>query len=174
MSRRALLFLPSLALGVLAGGWLLVRPFPYQARLALPWQGLLGAAVAAALLLAAWLLERRLPSFRYASRLLERALRSMDLSTPTALVLATATAVAEELFFRGALLPLIGLIPQALLFGLMHPVPRRAWAYPVFVVLAGLAFGALTQVSGSLLPAMIAHFGINLQGFLEARKSSSG
>lgn len=170
VARRALLFLPSLALGVLGGVWLLLRPWPYAARTGLGGQLLAGAATAALLLAAAWLLERTLPSFRYASRLLESALRSVALPAWTALLLAAATAGAEELFFRGALMPLVGLVPQALLFGLFHPVPRRAWAYPVFAALAGLAFGALTLTTGSLLPAVVAHFGINLQGLWEVRR----
>lgn len=170
VARRALLFLPSLALGVLGGAWLLLRPWPYAARTGLGGQLLAGAATAALLLAAAWLLERTLPSFRYASRLLESALRSVALPAWTALLLAAATAGAEELFFRGALMPLVGLVGQALLFGLFHPVPRRAWAYPVFAAAAGLAFGALTLTTGSLLPAVVAHFGINLQGLWEVRR----
>jgi hypothetical protein len=168
--RRALLFVPSLALGVLGGVWLLLRPFPYQPHLALAGQLVAGVLTGALLLGAAWLLERTVPSFRYASQLLENALRSVELPPGTALLLAAVTASAEEVFFRGALLPLVGLVAQALLFGLFHPVPRRGWAYPAFAALAGLAFGALTQVSGSLLPAMVAHFGINLQGLWEVRQ----
>ncbi|MEJ2358562.1 MAG: CPBP family intramembrane metalloprotease [Deinococcales bacterium] len=167
--RRALLFLPSLVLGALGGAWLLVRPFPYTPRLGLGEQLIAGLAVGAALLGAAWLLERSVPSFRYASRLLEDTLRAVDLPPALTLVLAAATAGSEELFFRGALLPLIGLLAQAALFGLFHPVPRRAWTYPVFAAFAGLAFGLLTRSTGSLLPAMVAHFGINLQGLWEVR-----
>ncbi len=168
--RRALLFLPSLALGVLGGVWLLLRPWPYAARIGLGEQILAGMFTALLLLGAAWLLERTLPSFRYASRLLESALRSVALPAWTALLLAAATAGAEELFFRGALMPLLGLVAQALLFGLFHPVPRRAWAYPAFAAVAGLTFGALTLTTGSLVPAVVAHFGINLQGLWEVRR----
>ena len=168
--RRALLFLPSLALGVLGGVWLLLRPWPYAERIGLGGQFLAGVLTALVLLGAAWLLERTLPSFRYASRLLESALRSVALPAWTVLLLAAVTAGAEELFFRGALMPLLGLVAQALLFGLFHPVPRRAWAYPAFAAVAGLTFGALTLATGSLVPAMVAHFGINLQGLWEVRR----
>ena len=170
--RRALLFLPSVVLGALGGAWMLVRPFPYTPRLGVGGQLVAGIAVGALLLGAAWLLERTVPSFRYASRLLEDTLRSVDLPPAAAVGLAAVTAGAEELFFRGALLPLIGLLGQAALFGLFHPVPRRAWAYPVFAAFAGLTFGVLTRSTGSLLPAMVAHFGINLQGLWEVRSQS--
>ncbi len=171
--RRALLFVPSLALGVLGGAWVLLRPWPYSVHVGVAWQLLAGVLSAALLLGAAWLLERSVPSFRYASRLMENALRAVSLPAWTTLLLAAATAGAEELFFRGGLLPLIGVLPQALLFGLFHPVPRRAWAYPAFAAVAGLVFGELTLVTGSLLPAMVAHFAVNLQGLWEVRRPAA-
>lgn len=168
--RRYLLFLPSLLLGVLAAVWLYFRPFPYAAQL--PWWGLglVALGLVGSLLGAAHLLERFVPSFSYASKLLERALGRITISVPLALLLALASSGAEELFFRGALLPVIGVWGQAFLFGLMHPAPRKAWSYTVFTFVAGLAFGYATLVTGSLWPSLLAHFVINLQGFLELRR----
>lgn len=174
MRRRHLVFVPSLVLGILGGAWMALHPYPYLPRVGLVWQLVAGLALGAVLLAAAGLLERTLPSFRFASALLEQALRGLALPPSTALVLAAATAVAEELFFRGALLPLVGLLVQALLFGLLHPVPRRAWAYPAFAVVAGLAFGGLTLTTGSLLSPMAAHFVVNVQGFWQVRSRESG
>ncbi len=164
-----MILLPSVAIGVAGGVWLLVRGVRHAPRLALGWQLAAGVGLGLALLAVAWLLERSLPSFRFASRLMEQALRSLALPAWSALPLAAVTAVGEELFFRGALLGVIGLVGQALLFGLFHPVPRRGWAYPAYAALAGLALGALTLAAGSLLPAMVAHFGVNLQGFWQAQ-----
>lgn len=129
-------------------------------------------AVALVILLlgAAWLLEKTLASFRYASSLLEQALSRFHITLPFALALAALSAVSEELFFRGALLPILGVWGQAILFGLMHPMPRRALIYTVFTAAAGLCFGYATLLTGSLYPAIAAHFVINLQGFLELRK----
>lgn len=166
--RRGLVFLPSLVLGVSGGVWLLLRGGSGTPRLGLGWQLGLGVAAGVLLLAAAWLLERRLPSFRYASRLMEDALRTLALPRWAGPALAAVTAVGEELFFRGALLPVVGVPGQALLFGLFHPVPPRGWAYPAFAALAGLLFGWMSVASGSLLPAMTAHFVINLQGFWQA------
>lgn len=166
--RRLLVFLPSLAIGLAGAVWLLARGGRYTPHLGLGWQLAAGVGTGAALLALALLLERRSASFRYASRLTEEALRMLALPRWAGPLLAAATAAGEELFFRGALLPVVGVPAQALLFGLFHPVPPRAWAYPAFVALAGLAFGVLTVSSGSLLPAMTAHFLINLQGFWEA------
>ncbi len=177
--RRALLFLPSLVLGVLAAGLLLLWPAVPVPRWPWPQGLLLGLATGAALLAVAWWLERRVPSFRWASRLLERTLRRLQLPASWIVALALATAVSEEAFFRGALLglihpPALALPLQAALFGALHPVPRRGWAYPAFAVAAGLAFGAVTLLSGSLLPSMVAHALINLQGLLEVRRTPPG
>ncbi|MGL4608821.1 MAG: lysostaphin resistance A-like protein [Trueperaceae bacterium] len=78
--------------------------------------------------------------------------------------------LAEEIFFRDALMPLIGVWGQALVFGLLHPMPRKAWVYTAFTFIAGVCFGYATLWTGSLLPAIAAHFAINFQGFLELRK----
>lgn len=171
--RRALLFLPSLTLGLLGAAWLLLHPFPYPPRIGLVAQLGVGVLTGAAVLAVAGLLERTVPSFRVASRLMEEALRAVRLPAWSALLLAAATAGGEELFFRGALLPLLSVPGQAVLFGLFHPVPRRAWAYPVFAALVGLTFGILAVATGSLLPGAVAHFGINLQGLWEVRGRGS-
>lgn len=164
------MFVPSIALGVVGAVWLFFRPFPYELKTSL--LGLVLTAVALVILLlgAAWILEKTVPSFRYASSLLEQALSRFRITLPFAFALAALSAVSEELFFRGALMPLLGLWGQAILFGLMHPMPRRAFIYTAFTFVAGLCFGYATLLTGSLYPAIAAHFLINLQGFLELRK----
>jgi hypothetical protein len=168
--QRYWLLLPSLLTGLWGVVWLWFRPFPFELRVSYPVMLLVTVLLVAGLLGLAYLLERTLPSFQAASRLLERALASIKLSLPLAFVLAALSAISEELFFRAALLPLIGVWGQALVFGLMHSAPRKAWSYTVFTFFAGLAFGYATVFTGSLWPAILAHFGVNLQGFLELRR----
>ncbi len=84
------------------------------------------------------------------------------LTLPQTLVLAAASGLAEEAFFRGALQPRVGWIPASLLFGLAHFHPRpglRAWS--ASAALAGLAFGLLFDHSGDLLAPALAHALIN-------------
>jgi membrane protease YdiL (CAAX protease family) len=53
------------------------------------------------------------------------------------LVLALASAVGEELLFRGALTPIIGLWPQAVVFALLHIGPGvrfLPWTVSAFVL----------------------------------------
>ena len=130
----------------------------------------MAVGLALALLGGAWALEKLLPSFRFASHRLERALSRLDLSLPLVLVLAALTSVSEELFFRGVLLSLVGVWGQALAFGVMHPAPLKGWSYTAYTFLAGLAFGCATLLTGSLWAAIAAHFVVNLQGFLAVRR----
>jgi len=132
---------------------------------------LLGAALlVAALLSGAWLFAKLLPSFRHAERLMERALICVRLSLPMIFGLAAVSSLAEELFFRGVLLPLVGVWGQALLFGLLHPATRKGWGYTLFTFVAGVMFGYATLLSGSLWPAILAHFVVNAQGFWTLRQ----
>jgi uncharacterized protein len=165
--RRYLPFAPSLLLGLLGAAWLLVSPPDYGPRAGLGVLALTAAGLSAGLLGVAWLGERTLPSFRYAAGLLERALAGLRPSPLEAAVFAALTAAAEELFFRGALQSLIGVWGQALVFGLLHPMPQRGWSYTLYAALSGLAFGYAVVLTGSLWPGLVAHFLINFQGLLE-------
>ncbi len=171
--RRVLpLFAPSLLLGLLGGVLLLLRPLPYKRQADIVIIVALGVALAIALVAGARVLERLLPSYRFAQQQMERALRPLRLTRLQALLLAAVTSVAEELFFRGALLPLIGVWGQALVFGLLHPATRRGWSYSAYTAVAGLIFGYTTLLTGSLWAAVVAHFLINTQGFFELRRRS--
>ncbi len=78
------------------------------------------------------------------------------------LILALASSIGEELFFRGALLPWLGVWPQALVFALLHVGPGKRflpWTLSAFVL--GVAFGELALHTGSLGGPIAAHFTIN-------------
>ena len=79
-----------------------------------------------------------------------------------ALVLALLSGFGEEMLFRGALQPTLGLLPATIIFGLMHWPPRkelRPWT--VVTTILGLFFGIATELSGHLTAAIVAHFVIN-------------
>ncbi|MEM8883965.1 MAG: CPBP family intramembrane glutamic endopeptidase [Planctomycetota bacterium] len=97
---------------------------------------------------------------RRATMLMARMLGPITI--PQALLLAALSGFAEELFFRGALWPHLGLMGTAILFGILHTVPARAlMGYPIFAFLAGIALGVLREESGSLWPAVACHFTVN-------------
>jgi len=91
------------------------------------------------------------------------------------LALAALSGVAEEALFRGALQPLVGLVPASLIFGLVHFVPRRELApWCLFAFAAGLLLGGLFEWSGNLVAPVVAHAGINAVNLrlLAARSSA--
>jgi len=80
------------------------------------------------------------------------------------LAFATLSAVAEEMFFRGALQPAIGIVGASVIFGLLHAGPSRKFIpWPFQAAAMGFAFGGLFWLSGSLAAPMLAHFTINYQ-----------
>ena len=80
------------------------------------------------------------------------------------LALACASAVAEELFFRAALLPLCGILLSSLLFGLLHVSPRETFlGWVLWATIMGVVFGGLYVASGTLLAPIIAHAAINFE-----------
>ena len=60
------------------------------------------------------------------ARVLHREFHALvhELSSKEIFTLAVASAVGEELFFRGALLPVVGLLPSTLLFAGLHVRPQ--------------------------------------------------
>jgi membrane protease YdiL (CAAX protease family) len=151
------------------GSWFLQGRLPFT--LPDPWLGLspemaaldsvlLGGAFGGVIVLAS---RASVGRFRWAQRLhaefrpVARQLSSVDI-----LVLAALSGLAEELLFRGLLQPLVGLLPQALLFGLVHQTrgPSR-WVWAIWAAVVGLGLGALFQLTGSIWGPVLAHAMIN-------------
>lgn len=78
------------------------------------------------------------------------------------IILALASAIGEELLFRGALLPWLGVWIQAVAFAALHVGPQRRFLpWTVSALLLGLAFGELAARTGNLGGPIAAHFAIN-------------
>jgi membrane protease YdiL (CAAX protease family) len=77
-------------------------------------------------------------------------------------ILALASSIGEELLFRGALLPWLGVWWQAVVFALLHVGPGKRflpWTASAFVL--GVAFGELAVYTHNLGGPIAAHFAIN-------------
>ncbi len=84
------------------------------------------------------------------------------LSIPDALLMAFASGLAEEMLFRGALQPRVGLVWASLLFGSVHFIPQRAFLpWTVFAIACGFVLGALFEATGNLVAPVTAHIVIN-------------
>ena len=102
---------------------------------------------------------------RRLSRLLSRLVGALH--PADALLLAGLSSLAEELVFRGLVLPYLGLLGSSALFGLAHVVPRRGlWPWVLWAFGAGLCLGWLALETGGLLAPILAHFTVNAVGLL--------
>ena len=79
------------------------------------------------------------------------------------MVMALASGVGEELFFRGCLTPLVGVFLSSAAFGVLHQVRGRArWAWAGWATVMGLAFATIYELTGHLVGPILAHVTINL------------
>lgn len=115
----------------------------------------------------------RLALYRFDwARALHRELRHMlfPLQDFEIVILAAASSVGEEMFFRGALLPVVGLVASSAIFALLHIGPKvRHLPWTLSSFLAGIVFGAMFLWTGDLTGPVLAHFLIN---FLNLRHVS--
>src|SRR3954462_5839352 len=157
-----------LALGAVALAWGNLRGHPNvwhlsgeQPVLSMTFAGVLGGLAVGLLLVFA----SRMALYRFEwARALHRELRHMlfPLTDVEIVVLAAASSVGEEMFFRGALLPAIGLLGSSAIFALLHIGPKARhlpWTASSFV--AGLLFGAMFEWTGDLNGPILAHFLVN-------------
>jgi len=135
------------------------------------WLGIGGAAAAlvsagAGVMLAAVVVAgtRRVVRRAAWARALHAGLRPAVHGTGDAwlIAVALASAVGEELLFRGLLVPLLGVVASSLLFGALHQMRGRArWGWVAWATLMGLALGALFAATGSLVGPIVAHAIVN-------------
>src|SRR5690606_27765149 len=85
-----------------------------------------------------------------------------QLSPAGVIVLAGLSAIGEELLFRGLLQPAVGLLPQALLFGIVHQMrgPSR-WVWVTWATVVGLGLGIIFQLTGAIVGPIVAHAIVN-------------
>jgi uncharacterized protein len=77
---------------------------------------------------------------------------------------AAISAVAEELFFRGALQPFLGIVATSIIFGALHIAPRKKFLpWPIQALIMGFILGGLYRLTGDLTAPVMAHFTINYQ-----------
>ena len=147
------------AVGGLRGDWDIYRLL-VSTDLRLLLSPLIGLGVGLAIVFVSRLSVHR---FDWARRL-HRDFRGLlgTLGPRDILILAVASSVGEELFFRGALLPWIGLIPSTIVFALLHIGPGlRYLPWTLTALAVGFGFGGLHMWLGDLGAPIVAHFTVN-------------
>lgn len=158
----------AMALGAIGLGAWLERPVPvrhpspiFQLGWGAPLVSIaLGLVVAAITIGSTQLLLERA---RWA-RALRRELKMLveGASGGQLVLLALASGTAEELFFRGALQPSVGLVTTSLVFGLLHVGPRREFLpWTAWALVMGLVLGGVYELTGALEGPVIAHVLVN-------------
>jgi len=159
LTRLATLFYFAVAGAAFVWAWIFDLPLLGDERPTL--QGLgLGVLTGGAVVLVCHLAWQVSEHVREASAFMGRLFGPVTL--PQAVWLAAVSGLAEELCFRGALWPQLGLVGTSVFFALCHVVPVRALAgYPIFAFFAGLLLGHLRLRTGSVWPPVLAHTTIN-------------
>lgn len=120
-----------------------------------------GGALAAATVRATRVLVKRAGWAKMLHADLRPAVR--DAGDGTLVVLGLASGVSEELFFRGLIVPVLGLFLSALAFGALHRLRGRVgWIWASWAAVMGCLFGGLFVVTGSLVGPIVAHVVINV------------
>jgi membrane protease YdiL (CAAX protease family) len=89
---------------------------------------------------------------------------SIQISLGAAFLMALATSIGEELFFRGVLQPIFGNVVVSIFFALLHA--QYLWTPAMFLIgVVSLCFGWLRSRYGTHA-AIVAHFSYNLIPFL--------
>ncbi|MEW6580629.1 MAG: type II CAAX endopeptidase family protein [Chloroflexota bacterium] len=115
---------------------------------------LLGALLGAGFAAGAWGLFGRIPALRRIERRLVAVLDVAALRPHHAIIFGLLAGVPEEILFRGALQPTLGLLVASLVFGALHAVTL---AYFVYAGVAGMLLGALALWRGALWAPIAAH-----------------
>ncbi len=160
----ALLFAVSLGLAAWEGRLDDIFRFPGWSRT--------GANILIGLLLATGVLSAGAAmrgTFRWAEQL-EREFRLLlaPLRFDGVVILAVASGIAEETFFRAIMQPAFGLWVTSLTFGLLHyPMNRRLIPWTIIAIAMGFLFGVVYRETGSLLAVALAHGLINFFELLD-------
>lgn len=123
------------------------------------WQGIaIGLLIGTVFALGLWYGGRYIEGFAAIRQKIAQALELESIYIWHAIALSLIAAVPEEIFFRGAMQPTLGVILTALIFGVLHAMTRL---YFIYAALAGLGLGLLANWHGSLWMPMAAHFAVN-------------
>jgi len=161
-------WLLSAALVAVGLAWAMVRHLPLAARCQPTPTAILSGALVGALLWLAIPLLFWAPAMRRVrdTTLLPftRSLRTRDIA-----LIALLSGASEEFFFRGVLLPEVGLGLSSILFGLLHAVN---WIYVTWAAITGAGLGLLANHGGSLVAPVVAHATYNFGALLMLRRQA--
>ncbi len=107
------------------------------------------------------LLEDAFPSYRRLKMTFAQIFKGLNFAQVA--MLALLSSVGEEILFRGAIQPFLGVWFTAAIFAILHVDPEgRSYIWTLWALIGGIVMGLAVKVTGSLWPAIWIHFGVNL------------
>ncbi|MGB8331939.1 MAG: CPBP family intramembrane glutamic endopeptidase [Polyangiales bacterium] len=165
----ALVVYGPLTVGALAWAWFVSGRLPWSRQtswLSIPYGQRLALSAGLGLVLALAVVGMTPGLVRRAqwARSLHLELKTViaPLSSLEITMLALVSGIAEEMFFRGAMQPALGLVLTSLIFGAVHIGAKPvflAWTGWAFVM--GLLLGLIVELTGVIWGAVLAHVWIN-------------
>ncbi len=110
-----------------------------------------------------WRAGRNRTATRQIVALLAKTLDLNKIRFHHVVILSLLAGFPEEILFRGAVQPSVGIVLASLIFGALHGITRL---YFVYATVAALMLGLLFSVTGSLWAPIAAHIAIDLIMFL--------
>ena len=107
--------------------------------------------------------EKHIPSLKNLERMFLSMIDMRALRWHHAVILGLLAGFPEEILFRGTIQPELGVLPTAILFGVLH---AATLTYFLYASAAGLMLGLLVSWSGGLWSAVAAHTIIDVIMFL--------
>lgn len=80
-----------------------------------------------------------------------------NITFPEILLIALMSGFCEEFFFRGILLPELGVFVSCLVFGILHTSSKETWFLGLWSAMGGLFFSLLYLRTGNLFIPITAH-----------------
>lgn len=167
MTKRTLLILATATLLVMGGLGLLIVPWSrgvsairFLSQGWVWWQQLLIGLLVGWLLasIALWIIQ--MPYLKKVNAFFGELFKSFNLSLFDIFWISICAGIGEEMFFRGAIQPYLGIALTSFLFVLLHgyinPFNRPLTAYGLFMVLAIGLLGVMTEEIG-IISAITAH-----------------
>lgn len=145
----------------------------FSGGLAVPVQILVGLGLGAAACVNSWV-GYKLTAHRPATQHTIQSYSRLNLAGWNPLWIALAAGIGEELLFRGALQPVIGIVLSSLLFVLAHTrayrfsLNKQTLVQAVGLLVVSLVLAVVTKYVG-LLAAMILHTAIDVAGLYTIR-----
>jgi membrane protease YdiL (CAAX protease family) len=140
------------------------------------WQAMCGFLIGLAVAVPAWMLVENVRPFTPFRRQMHEFAGRLDLQGLNPLWMGLCAGIGEEMLFRGALQPLVGLWATSLVFTLLHyqtggfrTMNRMKWVYAALVLLASLLLGYIFDALG-LIAAAFTHSTIDVVGLVALRR----